>query len=88
MNVIYKYPVGLLELQHVRMPEGARILKIAEQNTEFFIWAMVDNSNPVVNYCIRVYGTGHPILINPEYLTHIDTVISGSFVWHFFLNSV
>lgn len=86
MKVIYKYPVGILDIQRVKMPKEAKILKVAEKDNEFFIWALVDSVALNENYEIRVIGTGHPILTNPDNLTHIDSVLSGNFVWHFFID--
>lgn len=59
MRTIYKYSLVFEDWQIVQMPIGAKILSFAEQNEQPVIWALVDPNAPVVEYRVRMVGTGH-----------------------------
>lgn len=84
---IYKYPLRVTDTQYVGLPIGAKILKVANQNEELCLWAIVDVHEPKIQpRAIRIFGTGHVMPPRTNALTFIDTVLmsGGSLVWHIF----
>lgn len=73
----------------VYMPVGAKILKVGEQDSQVFVWAIVDGSSyRNEHYNLRVFGTGHLMDINGEQFTFIDTLqMSNGLVWHIFMEN-
>lgn len=85
MLTVWKYELGLTELDVIAMPKNARILHVREQDETACIWALVDPQETELearSFC--VYGTGHRI---PNRLgEYIGTVhlMAGSLVFHVF----
>jgi hypothetical protein len=81
--VIYKYPLKLVAVQPVAMPEGARILSVANQNGIICLWAEIADPSAVAKArAIEIIGTGNRF---PDaYRTFIGTVLDGKYVWHVF----
>lgn len=82
---IYKYTVavGYRGLGVAVMPDGARILSIATQGTDFVAWALVDPSAEPKTFTLRLVQTGGTVPAEPEH-RYINTIQDGIFVWHFF----
>ncbi len=59
MKTVWKFAIQPLHVQHVKMPEGAKILCVGVQNGEAFLWAEVDPSAKETHRRIQVEGTGH-----------------------------
>lgn len=57
MKIIFKYRVR--PMPHIHMPQGAKLLSVQVQRGEPMLWALIDESEPIVNRKIRSYGTGH-----------------------------
>jgi hypothetical protein len=93
MITVWKFDLPVADGDYeIRMPLGAKILKVADQYddlTKLAIWAMVDvDADPELRR-FRMRGTGHPVLNanNPdETITHIGSMITfgGKLVWHVF----
>lgn len=84
MKTIYKYPLSTTDEQAVNMRYDTKILKADVQNGVICLWGMVDSEEEgIVSRVFRIIGTGHPIEDHKE-LTYINTIQSGSFVWHVF----
>lgn len=82
---IWKYALGMHDLQEVAMPRGAAILSVAEQNGHLCLWAMVDADAPRENRMIAIVGTGNPIpSVDGLELRFIGTSVIPPFVWHVF----
>lgn len=87
MKTVHKYALGLPNKHDVvvlAMPLGSEILHIGPQHDRPMVWAMVDPAMPLVDYKLKVFGTGFEI---PERYTksdYVGTVFSGGFVWHFY----
>jgi len=67
------------------MPKGARVLSVAEQNDNGYLWEIHDVSqrDELVERTFEVVGTGHVFDSAPTmYLGTYQT--SGNFVWHAF----
>jgi hypothetical protein len=81
---IYKYPLTIDDVQHVVMPDGAKILAIQIQNNILCIWAMVAPGNPPRKRSFFMFVTGQDlpdIIDGLEYLTTFQTH-DGRFVFH------
>jgi hypothetical protein len=89
MQVIYKYKIftedSLIRNQgiaSVDMPKKAKILCVQMQDSQPYIWAIVDPEEKTEVRKIRIIGTGWKMeKIEGEYL---DTVQQGPLVWHIF----
>lgn len=81
MKTIYKYEIGLNDGVNICTHTGIKPLSVNIQNGKACMWAMIDtNAHPTI-IKIHIIGTGQPIPLNSAY---IDTIMDGSFVWHFF----
>jgi hypothetical protein len=85
MITIYKYPLQVTDVQHVEIPVGAQILKVDEQNSKMFLWALVQNVSHTYNMEVRIIGTGQEFNDHSDY-EHLGSVLTsdGFFVWHVF----
>lgn len=54
---VYKYS---LREDYKQLPKGFKILHVGQQHGEFYVWALVDPSQPMVA-ALRIVGTGHDI---------------------------
>jgi hypothetical protein len=79
MRTVYKYPLKVSE--HIPIPKGGKILSVAEQNGEIFLWVEVDTTQEVEGRFFIVYGTGWMI---DEESIYVGTVHSGLLVWHIY----
>ena len=83
MRKIYKYELERTDAQYIHLPIGYKMLAVKIQNDRIFLWALVDNNNPIYHAYIRIFGTGNPIE-DESNLEFIDTVEDSSFIWHIF----
>lgn len=81
---IYKYPLQIVDSQTIAMPKVRQILSVQVQQGTLCLWALVDETSPVENRCIELYGTGATVPDKPMY--HIDTVLlyNDTLVLHVF----
>lgn len=86
MNTIYKFELEQTSKQKKLMPNGFRILHIAEQDGVICLWAMVDNSIPMETVSFEIHGTGHEIIPDAN-KRYVGTIImqSTGLVWHVFV---
>lgn len=88
-RVVFKYPLRADSIQVVELPEGFEILHIDFQMTHnegevLYLWALVDNTAPLVKRRVLIRGTGAVMPAN--HIQHIGTVVgSVSDVWHVFV---
>ena len=82
MITIHKYPLIITDTQIIECPAGAQPLSIKYQDHGWKLWAMVETENPPSDLTIVCVGTGQEVPNNIQ--EYIDTVIDGTFVWHFF----
>lgn len=89
MITIWKYEIPIQDHTVVQMPEYADVLpyvQMSESGGGITIWARVDTETPLVDHHLHVRGTGHEIKMDDEYwMSYVDTVIDGRFVWHVFV---
>ena len=83
MNIIYKYPIAIVQSQVVKLPADYKILHVDFQEHQLTLWAGVDTDTPLKDVTIKVLGTGFEIE-EPDNLEHIGTVQQLSFTWHVF----
>jgi hypothetical protein len=78
MKTIYKYKAGKVSIQ-----KGAKVLTCGCQNNEFYIWALVNDTEAELETReFVVYGTGWEI--TDTNICYVGTFFEGSFVWHMF----
>jgi hypothetical protein len=83
MVTVYKYPLGISDVQEVVLPRGAQLLRVDEQDEHkgrYRQWML----EPPVKRRIRIAGTGHPL---PGYHgTYLNTFFAdgGRLVFHAF----
>jgi len=88
MKNILKYaiPIKLRSETEIKIHEGFIPLDVQEQDGKFVLWAVIDESHPLVTRKFVLLGTGLGI---PDGLMdnfhHIKTIQSGPDVWHIFM---
>jgi hypothetical protein len=77
-------PLMLDDKKSIEMPAGARLLAVGTQFGFPCIWAMCDETAPLVWRMFAIYGTGHQLPRNPG--TYVGTVMTHNDdpVWHIF----
>lgn len=84
MNAIWKYPLGIADVQTVKMPAHAKILCAQMQGGDICLWAVVNPEAELTPRNIEVFETGNQM--DDGGREYIGTVQSPSFarVWHVF----
>jgi hypothetical protein len=84
-HVVWKYPLEITGVQTLRLPGGARVLSVVDQNETLTLYAWVDSEAPLRPRKIYVYGTGH--FCPPTGAAFLGTVLlrGGSLAWHVFV---
>jgi hypothetical protein len=82
MVTVFKYPLELVDEQHVEMPTGSELLTVQVQHDTPMLWARVDTTRPAEQRLIRLAGTGNPNAVG----VYVATVqlLGGSLVLHAF----
>lgn len=60
-RTIFKYILGLIDIQNVELPVGAEILSVQTQNDLPCLWALVNPEWKKETVRIEIFGTGNPI---------------------------
>lgn len=82
---IWKFELQITDMQTKKMPVGAKILSVANQNGSLCLWAMCDTKKPGEDRVIEIIGTGNPVHMDMGVeRTFIGTVVMNPFVWHVF----
>lgn len=87
MITIYKYKVKQEAVTEVEMPKSARLLTAKSLGAHVWVWALVDTTDKEKEIRkIAVLKTGQEVPVNPDLLTHIETVQfgEGELVLHVF----
>lgn len=86
-RTIHKFTVEVNdELTKVHLPRNAKIVHVGIQK-RYTVSAWYERSfeeafaTPYEEHVFQVYGTGHPIPLDAEY---VGTVIDGILVWHLY----
>lgn len=86
MITVHKFPLLRQHRQTILLPARAKLLSVAFQGNELFLWAQVDTDRPNVERSIHVYGTGHELMDDDlKYIgtAHLDPI---GLVFHVFEN--
>jgi len=83
-KTIWKFEIGNEFIQRIEIPSGYKILTVQPQFGRAYIWALVDPEMPTETVTLNIYGTGHLI---PNNLEYVDTwqEAGGNLVWHLFI---
>ena len=81
---IYKYPISITDRQEIMMPGQPEVLSVGlDPGGQPCVWARVRPGEPDFKVHLRVYGTGNPCDVPPEW-PFIGTFLQHSLVWHVF----
>ncbi len=84
-NVIFKTPLDLVGLNVMRLPKSTRFLTAQYQKGVLCLWYMFDRLDcEPREFKIAIIGTGNPVGMQSDELSHIATVQNSQFVWHVF----
>ena len=81
MKVIYKYPLQIIGMQTITLPEDYGILTVGMQEGNLYLWAQGNPSTASVLVDFYIYGTGTYIHTPGNY---VGTVFQGPLVWHIY----
>lgn len=83
MRQVWKFPLAATwqDIARVEMPKGAQVVRLAVQENQSTLWAIVDPEQPTETRDFKVFGTGHDL---PPACGYVGTYESGPFVWHLF----
>ena len=68
---IYKYPMPVLEHFEMKLPQGAEIIRVDDQDGYFWMWAVVDTNAPLETREFRACKTGGSGLVKGEKTKYI-----------------
>lgn len=91
MKAIYKYQLGVVGSQVIKMPKGAEILSVKNQQENLVLYALVTPDEELVEHRILVYGTGHPIradIFDDFNFVGTVNINSATLVWHVFAERI
>lgn len=80
MTSVWKYTIGPFNV--VQMPHGATFRHFGMQGDVPTAWFEVDTTRHVQTRTFQVFGTGHSIPANAEYLG--TTMMDDPYVWHLY----
>lgn len=87
MKTIHKAIIDIQDYQELEFP-ALSILKWGVQNGNLVVWYLTDTDLPPsqrIKVKLCIIGTGNPIMLKKdEYLTHLESLQIGPFVWHLF----
>jgi hypothetical protein len=86
MLTIHKFPLTTQDKQVIQLPAFAQPLSLQTQHTIPCLWALVDTEQPLRDYVVLIYGTGHEVQKMPigyEFLGTLQSANEG-LVFHFF----
>lgn len=84
MKTIFKYEVSEYTCAPVSVPSDAKIIHFGpDPQGRLCFWAEVNPDLPLVEYNLRVYGTGQPIPKKAKHLMSCRDETS-TFMWHLY----
>jgi hypothetical protein len=83
VKTIHKYPVFILDEFRLPLPIDAQILTVQMQHGDPYIWAKVDPDAAKEMRNFRLYGTGHPMDQDGQYVGTFQAK-DGQLVFHLF----
>lgn len=84
-QTVWKFELETSDQQTIRVPQGARFLKLDVQYGNPVCWMLVDRDNQKVDFKIRIVGTDRPANIGNTYV-YLGTyqMVGGALVFHAF----
>lgn len=81
---IYKYKLGLEDVQEIEMPGGTKILCVQTQRNKPYLWAEVTPDKITRTYKIITVGTGQILPESDYIMNYVGTyqLNSGFLVFH------
>lgn len=61
MSVIWKFALNPVKEQTLQMPAGAKVLHVAVQYDNLYLWAQCDTDVPKEDRSFLIFGTGHEV---------------------------
>ena len=85
MHTIYKYELRAGS-NTIPLPKEAVPLTVRFQDTKAQMWVLLDPEEPHVNRTFTIYGTGHPVAHDPDWMVYLGTIETESFglIFHAF----
>jgi len=84
-NTIWKYPLKVTDENRLELPKGAEILCVQVQNTDPWLWALVNSLETEKEvHLIETFGTGHKISGAPRKYIGTYQLHNGGLVFHVF----
>ena len=83
MNTIYKYACPIDDAVDIKLPAFAKVLTVAAQGPETFIWCAVDTDAPKQTRRFHWRETGHDITSLSNYVGTVQ-LNEGRLVFHLF----
>lgn len=65
-KIIFKYQMPVLESFSMELPQGAEIIRMADQGGMFWLWAVVDTDLPAETRNFMAFKTGAAIPREPD----------------------
>ena len=84
MKSIWKFGLEVTDEQTVEMPVGAKPLSVQVQHGTPCLWALVDTKAPKQKRIVQIFGTGHPVANEGDYVGTFQTE-GGALVFHTFI---
>lgn len=81
-RAIFKYHITKENNGLIEMPEGSNVVSCQLQNGIITIWAIVDESKPLVKRQFDVYGTGWDVDARNTFIGTVQD--NDGLVWHIF----
>lgn len=84
----FEVPMGV-GTDRVEMPIGAQIVDVGTQETDVYVWALVNPENPIGRRRLAYFATGSLVPDGWDYIgtAHIigrDPLGGSAYVWHVF----
>ena len=81
---VWKYEIIPSDVIRIEMPVDAKVLFVAAQNNNPFLWAEVTPEAPIEAREFRAYGTGHILPDDPGHYLGTVMLFKGELVFHIY----
>ncbi len=88
-DVVWKYPLEILDEQAILVPAGTKFLSLLEQNNIPTLYFLVnDGEEDMEIISVSIRGTGHPVEREmskvSQYIGSVSTC-GGQLIWHIWI---
>ena len=84
MRSIWKFPLKVTDRQPISIPVGAVSLSVQIQNDIPCLWALVDTEADTEQREVSIFGTGHMVSEEGQYISTFQ-MHNGGLVFHAFI---